>query len=76
MRHKHNNSGVKNLGGLTVGLEKGEILKIGDDIKIIVQKNNSPGSKKTLIRIIAPKNIIISRSSLDAKALIRKQNDT
>lgn len=68
-------SGVKNKGGLTVRLERGESFFIGDDIEIILQRNNSPGSKETSIRVIAPKHLKISRDRFDSGHMIKKFNN-
>lgn len=48
-------------GGLSLGLKNGEVVSIGDDIKIIVQRNNSSGSTSWQLRIQAPKEIKITR---------------
>jgi len=57
------NCGVKGKGGVTVRLEKGESVYIGNDIEVIVQKNNSPGSTQTNLRIIAPRDKRVIRSN-------------
>jgi hypothetical protein len=57
----NNRSGVLNLGGLTVSVLKGQGICIGPGITIIAQDNNSPGSKRINFRIIAPKNVVITK---------------
>ena len=56
-------SGVKNKGGLTVGLEPGESVKVGDNIEIMIQKNCTPGCKTINLRIVAPEEFKITRSN-------------
>ena len=60
-------TGVKGRGGLTVGMAKGDEIKIGDDITIIMQHNNSPKCKHYQIRIIAPPHLKITRSNYNER---------
>lgn len=52
--------GLVNLPGLTVGVGKGEIIQIGDDVKVIIQRNNSGGCARYAVRVVAPKDKLIT----------------
>ena len=52
-------------GALTMGLLYGEVIIIGDDIEVEVQQNNTPGSRRVVLRIRAPKSVAISRKAKD-----------
>ena len=44
------------MSGLTVVLEKSQSIKIGDDIEVFYKKSNTPGSRLTIFRIVAPRD--------------------
>ena len=48
-------------GGLTVVLEKEQSFSIGEDIQVFYKKSNTPGSRLTSFRVVAPqdKQIVI-----------------
>ena len=61
-------SGVKGLGGLTLGLHPGDQFCIDGKITIIVQPNMRVGSKQILLRVIAPRDMKIEREGYDASS--------
>ena len=60
-------NGVLGEGGLSLWIEPGDRIYIGSDIELILQKNNSRGSKFITIRIKAPKDVKIEREHYRGK---------
>lgn len=68
-------SSMHGLGGLTIGLGKMEGLKIGDDTILLFQRNNTTGSAKVQVRIIAPQEKRIDKVKLVNGELIQIERD-
>ena len=58
-------TGVRGLGGLTIGVKVGSYFTIGDEITVIVQRNST--NNQLQMRVIAPKELSIRREGYDAE---------